>query len=88
MKDVNQICIDRDNFKSREEWEDAVKRIIFSLLENRQIMTVSAREFGLGLVDIEFNPDQQEWGAHYPYWLSPTEAESVIYDNEREDNGQ
>ena len=33
MKDVNQIAIDRDNFKSREEWEDSVKRIIFSLLE-------------------------------------------------------
>ena len=86
MKDVNSISIDRDNFASREEWEDAVKRIIFSLLENDQIMTVSAPEFCMGLVEIEFNPNKLEWGVHYPYWLSPTEEESVVYDEDREDN--
>lgn len=86
MKDTSKICIDRDNFSSREEWEDATKRIIFSLLENRQIMTVSAAEFGMGLVDIEFNPNKPEWGCHMPYWLSPREEESVIYDDDREDN--
>ena len=86
MKDVNSICIDRDNFKSREEWEDAVKRFVFSLLENHQIMTISAREFGLGLVDIEYNPDDMSLCYHYPYWLSPEEEESVVYEYEKEDN--
>lgn len=81
MKDVNNITINRDNFTSREEWEDAVMHIIFSLLENYQIMTVSAPEFGMGLVEIEFNPNKPEWGVHYPYWLSPTEEESVVYDD-------
>ena len=85
MKDVNAICINRDNFKSREEWEDAVKRMIFSLLENEQIMTVSAAEFRMGLVEIEFNPNKPEWGGHMPHWLSPSEEESIIWDDEREE---
>ena len=86
MKDVNSIAIDRNNFKSREEWEDAVKRLIFSLLENDQIMTVSAPEFKMGLVEIEYNPNKPEWESHYPYWLSHNEVESVVWDDAQEDN--
>lgn len=85
MKNVNSIVICRDNYSTREEWENAIKKMVVELLNNRQIMTVRYDEPGLGIVDIEFNPDQQEWGAHYPYWLSPTEAESVVCDDERED---
>lgn len=86
MKDVNSIAIVRDNYSSREEWEDAIKRMVIDLLDNRQIMTVRYDEPGLGIVVIEFNSDQQEWGCHYPYWLSPSEEESIIYDEDREDN--
>ena len=85
MRDVNSIAIVRDNYSTREEWEDAIKKMVIALLENRQIMTVRYDEPGLGIVDIEFNPDRQEWGCHYPYWLSPEEEMSVVYDNERED---
>lgn len=84
MKNVNSIAICRDNYSTREEWEDAIKKMVVALLDNRQIMTIRYDEPGLGIVDITFNPDQQEWGAHYPYWLSPEEEESVVYDNERE----
>ena len=86
MKNVNNIAICRDNYSSREEWEDAIKRMVVSLLDNRQIMVVRYDEPGLGIVDIEFNPDEQSWGCHYPYWLSNTEAESVIYDEDREED--
>lgn len=85
MRNTNSIAICRDNYSSREEWEDAIKKMVVELLNNRQIMTVRYDEPGFGIVDIEFNSDQQEFGYDYPYWLSPTEAESVIYDNERED---
>lgn len=85
MRDTNSIAICRDNYSTREEWEAAIGRMVIELLNNRQIMTVHYDEPGLGLVNIKFNPDQQEWGTHYPYWLSPTEAESVIYDDECED---
>lgn len=83
MKDVNSIAICRDNYSTREEWENAIKAMVIALLENRQIMTVCYDEHGLGIVRIEFNPDRQEWGCHYPYWLSPYEEESIIYDDER-----
>lgn len=85
MKNTNSIAICRDNYSSHEEWENATKKMVISLLENRQILVVRY-EPGFGIVDIEFNPDQQEWGCKYPYWLSPEEEESVVYDNMREDN--
>ena len=86
MKDTNEICIDRDNFSSREEWEDAAKRVIISLLENNQIMTVGAPEFKMGIIEIEYNPNKPEWGGHMPYWLSQSEADSVVWDDAQEDN--
>ena len=85
MKAVNSIAICRDNYSTREEWEDAIKKMVINLLYNRQIMTIRYDEPGLGIVDIEFNPDQQELGCKYPYWLSPKEEESVIWDDEWEE---
>ena len=85
MRDINSISICRDNFSNRQEWEDAIKRMVLALLENRQIMTIRCDEPAFGIVDIEFNPDEQEWGCKYPYWLSPKEEESVIYDEQREE---
>lgn len=82
MKDVNSIAICRDNYSTREEWEDAIKKMVLSLLDNRQIMTVRYDEPGLGIVVIEFNPDEQEFGARYPYWLTPDEEFSVTYEDE------
>ena len=79
MKDVNSIAIVRDNYSTREEWEDAIKKMVVALLDNRQIMTVYYDEPGLGIVTIEFESDRREWGCKYPYWLSPKEEESVIY---------
>lgn len=80
MKDVNNIAVCRDNFNTREEWENAIKTMVIALLDNNQIMTVRYDEPGLGIVVIEFNPDDEGLGTHYPRWLSPTETESVIYD--------
>lgn len=84
MKDVNSIAICRNNYSTKEEWEEAIKKMVMCLLDNRQIMTVRYDEPGLGIVVIEFNSDDQSWGEHYPYWLSPQEEESIIYDDERE----
>lgn len=83
MKAVNSIAICRDNYSTREEWEDAIKKMVISLLDNRQILVVRYDEPGLGIVVIEFNSDQQEFGCHYPHWLSPDEEESIVYDEDR-----
>ena len=83
MRDVNSIAICRDNYSTREEWEDVIKRTIMVLLDTNQIMTVRYDEPGLGIVVIEFNSDDQSMGCHYPLWLSPTEIESIVYDDEK-----
>lgn len=80
MKNVNSIAICRDNFSTKEEWKNAIRDMVIALLDNNQIMTVRYDEPGLGIVVIEFNPNDQSFGCHYPYWLSPEEEESVVYD--------
>ena len=82
MRSVNSITIVRDNYDNREEWEDAIKRMVIELLNNRQIMTVRYDEPGLGIVVIEFDNDDHDLCYKYPYWLSGEEAESVVYDDE------
>ena len=82
MKDVNSIAICRDNYETREQWEDAIKKMVVALLDNRQVMTVRYDEPGLGIVVIEFNMDAREFGCDYPYWLSPEEIESVTFDEQ------
>ena len=86
MSDISTITIRRDTYKTQEDFENAIKKAIMVLLDNNYIMTVRYDEPGLGIVVIEFNHDDQSWGAHYPYWLSPEEEEGIIYDDEREEN--
>ena len=83
MRDVNSIAICRDNFNTREEWEDAIKDMIVALLNNNQIMTVRYDEPSLGIVVIEFNPNDITLGCDYPIWLSPTEEETVVWDDNK-----
>lgn len=79
MSRVNSITICRDNYRSKEEWEEAVGKMVVQLLHNRQIMTVRYDEPGIGIVVIEFNYDRLDYGNRYPVWLYPEEEESVVY---------
>jgi hypothetical protein len=81
MKDVNQLVVCKDDYETTEDWENAIKKAIMVLLDNNYIMTVRYDE--VGIVDISYNPDKQEYGCDYPYWLSPEEIESVVLDEDR-----
>ena len=85
MRDVNSLVIARDHYESQEAFEAAIKNAIMLLLNARYIMTVRYDEPGLGIVSIDYNHDQLEYGCDYPYWLSPTEVESIVYDEDRKD---
>lgn len=85
MKRVNDITVCRDNFKSKEEFEDAIKRVVMVLLENGYVMTIKYDEPGIGIVWIKFCYDAEEMGDYTPVWLSPEEYESIIWDDERPD---
>lgn len=82
MKDVNCITLCRDNYKSQEEFEQAVKTTVMLLLDADYIMTVRYDEPGLGIICIEYNHADESFGCHYPHWLSVEEYESVVWDDE------
>ena len=82
MKDVNRITLCRDNYKSKEDFEQAVKTTVMLLLDAHYIMTVKYDEPGLGIVCIDYNHADASWGSHYPHWLSVEEYESITWDEE------
>lgn len=53
------------------------------LLNNNYITTVKydAMDKEMGIVVIDYNYADEEYGDRYPYWLYPDEEESIIYRN-------
>ena len=84
-KDVNQIVVCQEGYDTKEDFENAIKDAVTVLLNNNYIMTVKWDDKGLGIVCINYNHDDQSFGCDYPYWLSPYEIESVVLDEEMED---
>ena len=58
------------------------------LLDAEYIMTVKYDEKGFGIVSIEYQYHNEEYGTPLPYWLSPEEFESVVWDDERDKDGE
>lgn len=84
MKKVNELVICKEDYDSVEDFENAVKKAIFVLLDNNYIMTLKydANDKAMGIVAIHYNYAEKEYGDYYPYWLLPEEEESVVYKNE------
>ena len=82
MNNINTITICRDTYKTQEDFENAIKKAVMVLLDNNYIMVVRYDEPGLGIVCIDYEHGNQEYGCDYPYWLSPTEYESIVLDDE------
>lgn len=84
---VNQIGLELKDYDSVEDFENEIKKAVMMLLNAGYITTVrydDGKENGI--VCIDFNYDDRSFGCHYPYWLSPEEYESVIWDNERDED--
>ena len=82
MQRVNSIVICKSNFKSQEEFENAIRDAVMVLLNNDYIMTVRYDEKGLGIVVIDYNYDDKGLADTYPYWLTVEEYESIPFDDE------
>ena len=82
MNRVNNITICKDQYKTQEDFENAIKKAVMVLLDNDYIMTVRYDEPGLGIVCIDFDHSNQELGAPYPYWLNCQQWESIAFDDE------
>ena len=83
---VSKLVLCRDYYKSQEEFENEIKKAVMLLLNSEHIMTIRYDEKGLGIVVIEYDNDDLNLCTRYPYWLSSTEFESVIFDEERRNN--
>lgn len=75
MKEVNRITFCKDNYKTVQEWKDAIAAAVMLLLEADYIMTVRYDEKGLGIVCIDFDHANQSYGGPYPYWLDPDDLD-------------
>jgi len=82
MNKVNQIVICRNKYDSQEEFENAIRDAVIFLLNAEYVMTVRYDEKGLGIVAIDYNYGEQEFGDAYPYWLMPEEYESIVWNEE------
>lgn len=82
MNKVNSLVLCRDEYKNQEEFENEIKKAVMLLLDAGYIMTVRYDEKGMGIIAIEYNYADQEFGCPYPHWLTPEEEESVKYKDE------
>lgn len=76
MEKVNQLVICKDEYEDEYEFEDAIKAAVMLLLQNDYVMTIKYDEKGFGIVVIEFEPNNIEYGYPMPYWLSLEDKEN------------
>lgn len=83
MAQVNSIAICKEDYDNTEEFKNTIRDAIMLLLDANYETTVRYDEKGLGIVVIEFDHDRNlAYGNSLPYWLSPKEFESVVWDDE------
>ena len=83
MNKVNTIVFCKDDYKTEQDWKDAIRDAIFLLLNAQYQMVIRYDEPGLGIICVDFESSDETLGAPWPYWLTPSEAESIITDEER-----
>jgi len=77
MPDVNQLVLCRDFYKDDVEFWSQVGQAVKLLLNAENILTIRFDEKGLGILSIEFNPDDVILGYAEPHWLTLDEWELV-----------
>ena len=76
---VNRLVLCKDDYKDEIEFESEIKNAIMLLLNAGYIMTVNYDEKSLGIVIIEYNHSDKDYGDRYPFWLLPEEEDSVVW---------
>lgn len=77
MKRFEEIVLSADNYDTREELWKALSDTVRILLDNGYAMTIRYDEPGLGIISINYNYADEEYGCPYPYWLTPEEADRL-----------
>ena len=79
MSEINKLTVCKKDYSSNKEFKNAVKNAIMTLLNNDYIMTVKYdnRDKEMGIVVIEYDYANEEFGGALPYWLLPEEIEKI-----------
>lgn len=80
MTKVNTIVFCKDDYKTEQEWKDAVRDATFILLNAQYQMIIKYDEPGLGIIRIDFEFADESLGSPWPYWLTVDQAEHLIYE--------
>lgn len=77
MNDVNRLTLCKEDYDSEDELFETLKNAVKLLIDAGYIMTIRYDDKGLGIICIDYDYADQSYGCHYPYWLSPEEAEAA-----------
>lgn len=80
MTKVNTIVFCKEDYKTEQEWKDAVRDATFILLNAQYQMVIKYDEPGLGIIRIDFESADESLGAPWPYWLTTDQAEHLLYE--------
>lgn len=65
---VNRLTICRDNYKSEEEFRNAINTSVNLLIDAEYVLVIQYDEKGLGIVTIDYSYADKSLGAPYPIW--------------------
>lgn len=84
MGKVSSIVVALENYGDEFEWREAIQDTIFLLLKNKYVMAVREEEYGIVVIDYD-----HEWGTglgeRAPIWLTLSEEQRLIYDEDMEE---
>lgn len=82
-KQISSVEFLPDQYDDNEYimWQD-IAEFIRIMLKNKYVFVVKQEDFGI--VSLEYEYADREFGGDYPVWLSPEEEESVAWDSDQE----
>ena len=88
MKKVNELAVCKEDYATQEDFYKALQDALMVILNNGYECVVRYDDGPeMGIVVFEYDYDRENgFGNPLPYWLTPTEAESVIWDDERDED--
>lgn len=85
---VNELTICRDNYDSKEAFENAIRDQVLFLINEDYIMTIKYDDKGMGIVVINYEYADESFGCPVPRWLTPDDEELLVNMKEDYKNAQ
>ena len=79
---VNYFTINKENYENEFDWRKAIHNALKILIENDYVVKMELVD--IGVMSIEFDYQNYDLAERRCVWLTDTELDTVIYDNERE----